>query len=258
MNKKRKLNELYKGVFKNDKKSCIVDLMPLDKKQENKKNKDDPENDENNHKPVSKLTKPNSYLENKPKGVNVSLKVNKNVGFGTYFKTLREEIVDVFSAKDDYISFEGLINSNIINDLFIGNRESTTKELREMPMQNDLNYTESSSYQNNKFRQLESIQFNNEIFNGDEEILFENETETIFKRKKLTNRKIDLTNSNNLIPSHNFYNDENNNTNVFNVSKLLNKNKENIPTNYQSNYFTSNRNTGDLNKIRNRRYTSYD
>ena len=28
MNRKRKHNELYKGVFKNDKKSCLVDLKP--------------------------------------------------------------------------------------------------------------------------------------------------------------------------------------------------------------------------------------
>ena len=34
MNRKRKINELYKGVFKNDKKSCMVDLKPLDRKRE--------------------------------------------------------------------------------------------------------------------------------------------------------------------------------------------------------------------------------
>jgi hypothetical protein len=257
MNKKRKLNELYKGVFKNDKKSCIVDLMPLDKKQENKNNKHDPEVEENNSKIVSKLTKPNSHLENKTRGLNVSLKVNKNVGFGTYFKTLREEIVDIFSAKDDYISFEGLINSNLINDLFNGNNhESTTKDRRNVTVVNDLNENESASV---KYRQLEASKFDEEMFEGEEEILFENETETIFKRKKVTNRKFDIPNSNNIIPSYNnYYNQEFNNTNVLNVSKVLNKNKENIPTNYQSNYFKSNRNTGDYSKLRNRKYTSYD
>ena len=38
--RKRKFNELYKGVFKNDKKSCLIDLKPLDRKREVEKEAD--------------------------------------------------------------------------------------------------------------------------------------------------------------------------------------------------------------------------
>ena len=128
MNRKRKFNELYKGVFKNDKKSCLIDLKPLDKKRELEKepiNKKDPEDSRN----LNNFQKEeyNSKLANKNKNrLGINLRVAKNLGFGSFFRKVREEISDIFLSKEEYISFEGLINSNSVNDLF-NFRDSTSK-----------------------------------------------------------------------------------------------------------------------------------
>ena len=36
MNRKKKINDLFKGGFRNDKKSCLIDLKPLEDKCEGK------------------------------------------------------------------------------------------------------------------------------------------------------------------------------------------------------------------------------
>jgi hypothetical protein len=201
MNRKRKLNDLYKGVFKNDKKSCIVDLKPLDKKRElDKLNHKESEEDLSNLHP-SRAKVP---IEQKSKPLNVNLKVSKNLNFGSFFKRLREEIVDVFMAKDDLISFEGLVNSQQINELFNGNfnRESKSKNFIDL---------EKVSLERGSKKNMGSVIYGGEentnlILANDrtgvkdhlaieeddeeEEILYEDEMETIYKRRKPPSRKI--------------------------------------------------------------------
>jgi hypothetical protein len=168
MNKKRRLNELYKGVFKNDKKSCVVDLKPLDRLRELEPAKKSEEQEE----------KKNPEIKNKViKPVSVSLKVGKNLGFGSFFQNVREEIIQIFTAKEDYISFEGLVNSSQINQMFNGNfnnRDSTTKKLNniERMTENQTNHVKDNFVG---------------IFEN-EEILYEDENETIYKRKKPLSR----------------------------------------------------------------------
>lgn len=205
MNRKRKLNDLYKGVFKNDKKSCLVDLKPLDKKREL---------DKNNHKEtdeeVSNLnpSRAKVQVEHKSKPLNVNLKVSKNLNFGTYFKRIREEIVDVFMAKDDLISFEGLVNSQQINELFNGNfnRDSKSKNFIDMEkvsldqeskkiigsviyggMQVDENLALLHANDRTGVKDHLAIEEEEE---EEEEILYEDEMETIYKRRKPPSRNI--------------------------------------------------------------------
>ena len=75
MNRKRKHYELYKGVFKNDKKSCLVDLKP--KEEENTKECKENINNVN-------IIRPKKVID-------LNLKVAKNLKFGVYFQKLREE-----------------------------------------------------------------------------------------------------------------------------------------------------------------------
>jgi hypothetical protein len=144
MNRKRKHNELYKGVFKNDKKSCLVDLKPKEEVRnmiiEAKQNID-------------------VNIPKQKKTLDLNLKVSKNLRFGTYFQKLREDIVDIFTQEEEYISFDGLLNFNKINDLF--NFRETV--LNSEP--SNIHTTENKNYY-------------------EDEILYEDENETIIKRKK--------------------------------------------------------------------------
>jgi hypothetical protein len=140
MNRKRKHNELYKGVFKNDKKSCLIDLRP---KEEKKSAVVEKENE-------------NINIPRQKKTLDLNLRVAKNFKFGSYFENLREEIVDIFTQEDEYISFEGLFMYNKMNDLF--------------------NFQESTEPVNNQTTENRTYY--------EEEILYEDENETIVKRKK--------------------------------------------------------------------------
>lgn len=146
MNRKRKHNELYRGVFRNDKKSCLIDLKPKEEREpkiEMKENID------------------MNFVKQK-KSLDLNLKVAKNLRFGTYFQKLREEIVDIFTQEDEYISFEGLFNFNKINDLF-----NFKEAVQQTDQLNNLHTTENRS--NNYY---------------EDEIIYEDENETIIKRKK--------------------------------------------------------------------------
>jgi hypothetical protein len=145
MNRKRKHNELYKGVFKNDKKSCLVDLKP----REEVKN--------------MILEEKENQCENYPrqrKTLDLNLKVAKNLKFGTYFTKLREEIVDIFTQDDEYISFDGLFSFNKINDLF---------NFREAPNTEPSNIMTTTENKQSYYQ---------------DEIIYEDENQTIIKRKK--------------------------------------------------------------------------
>jgi hypothetical protein len=211
MHRKRKFNELLnKGVFKNDKKSCMIDLKPLDQKLNQHEKPREKRNDINNnqmeirqYEEIIKMNQNNKKVDAK------DFKVGKNLGFGSFFKNLREEIVEVFLAKDDLISFEGLFNSAYINDLFNfpQNRDSKNKPF--INKGNNVITTESyhgpnSSIDEEKQKGLmnyltrvnvgNKILEKNSTFNrstteeaieeGEEIVLYEDENETIIKRRK--------------------------------------------------------------------------
>jgi hypothetical protein len=226
MNRKRKLNELYKGVFKNDKKSCLVDLKPLDKKRELEKllNKEEEAEEDKNKKSHHKQ----NPEPNKSHSMNVSLKVNKSLGFGNFFTSLREEVVDIFMAKDDYISFEGLVNSNQINELFNGNfnRESSSKNFIDIEMVN-LDKENFIGGNNNVNEDATVVKDPMAMDEDDDEIIYEDDMETIFKRKKPNSRNFNnISHNNNVSHKLNFNFDDNKNhstiNNHFDISTMLN------------------------------------
>jgi len=114
-NKKNKNNSL--GVF-NNKKSCLVDLKPLEENQQREIIKQDKE-----IKDVSDRTS---------KTLKVNIKIAKNYGFGTYFQNLRESIIDKFLNYDEYISFDGLFKFHSLNDLFNFSKENLNESISKM------------------------------------------------------------------------------------------------------------------------------
>jgi hypothetical protein len=172
MNKKRKHSELYKGVFKNDKKSCLVDLKPLvganrENREENVR--EGKENKDNNIIP-----------EVKKKSLELQLKVSKNYRFGTYFQKLREDIVETFLSENDLVSFEGLFNFSQINELFNFKESVYTKQ----PGSDDVNLGSVGYTVNHNVSNI-----NYDLPTAHEEVvLYEDENETILKRKKTTNK----------------------------------------------------------------------
>jgi hypothetical protein len=154
MNRKRKNNELYKGVFKNDKKGCIVDLKPKD--EINQQILIEPREKENT----------NINIPRQKKTLDLNLRVAKNMKFGTYFQKLRDEIVDIFIQEDEYISFEGLFNFQKVNDLF--NFRETSPDMEPI-----------------------NIQTTENRICYEEEVLYQDENETIIKRKKTTEKMRD-------------------------------------------------------------------
>ena len=184
MNRKKKINDLFKGGFRNDKKSCLIDLKPLEDKCEGKRR--DYSNcgrhsleHFSNYPQISK-EKTSIHKEQ----IAVNIKVAKNLGFGTFFQKLREEIVDVFLSKDEMISLDKMFNQKGVNDLF------NFKESKQLPMMKE-NIPLNSLSIPKPFIGLGSVSDANVNFFDQptatyekEEILYEDEESTIFKRKK--------------------------------------------------------------------------
>lgn len=199
MNRKKKINDLFKGGFRNDKKSCLIDLKPLEDKCEGK------QRDYSNcgrrslehFSNYPQISKEKTSIQKEQIAVNI--KVAKNLGFGTFFQKLREEIVDIFLSKDEMISLDKMFNQKGVNDLF------NFKESKQMPMKENIPIMNSIS--NPKpFIGLSSIPdgglsfFDQPTVNYEnEEILYEDEESTIFKRKK-TKSKMNTNNMSIYIP----------------------------------------------------------
>lgn len=114
-NKKNKNNSL--GVF-NNKKSCLVDLKPLE---------------DNKHREILKQEKDNKEVNDRTsKTLKVNIKIAKNYGFGTYFQNLRESIIDKFLNYDEYISFDGLFKFHSLNDLFNFSKENINESMSKL------------------------------------------------------------------------------------------------------------------------------
>ena len=159
MNRKRKINDLYKGVFKNNKKSNLIDLKPFQEQNES-------ENDSKNNYELKTKFK----YENNEKEINVNakLKVAKNLGFGNYFQRLRKRIIDIFLDDKELISYENMFKQKEVLELFnIKNsvkdnyEEKLNKYENQIPLSGQYYYKNESNQLNNlDYYQMQSHYYN--------------------------------------------------------------------------------------------------
>ena len=159
MNRKRKINDLYKGVFKNNKKSNLIDLKPFQEQNES-------ENDSKNNYELKTKFK----YENNEKEINVNakLKVAKNLGFGNYFQRLRKRIIDIFLDDKELISYENMFKQKEVLELFnIKNsvkdnyEEKLNKYENQIPLSGQYYYkNESNQLKNLDYYQMQSHYYN--------------------------------------------------------------------------------------------------
>lgn len=159
MNRKRKINDLYKGVFKNNKKSNLIDLKPFQEQNES-------ENDsKNNYELKTKFKYENNENEI---NVNAKLKVAKNLGFGNYFQRLRKRIIDIFLDDKELISYENMFKQKEVLELFnIKNsvkdnyEEKLNKYENQIPLSGQYYYkNESNQLKNLDYYQMQSHYYN--------------------------------------------------------------------------------------------------
>ena len=154
MNKKRKINDLYKGVFKNNKKSNLIDLKPFQEHNEIKEF-------ENNSKKYELKTKfkYENLQKTKEKHINAKLKVAKNLGFGNYFQRLRKRIIDIFLDDKELISYENMFKQKEVLELF--NIKNSVKDNYEEKLNKYENQIPLSGqyYYNNESNQLKNLDY---------------------------------------------------------------------------------------------------
>ena len=196
MTKKRKINDLYKGVFKNNKKSNLIDLKPFQEHNEIKEF-------ENNSKKYELKTKfkYENLQKTKEKHINAKLKVAKNLGFGNYFQRLRKRIIDIFLDDKELISYENMFKQKEVRELFNiknsvqnDNNYNSFKNENKIPNSGIFYY----NHESNKTNNLDYYQIQSDYLNKGTEQKF-------FQRKKYDNN---YTNS---ILSDINYDDRNNN-----------------------------------------------
>jgi hypothetical protein len=196
MNRKRKINDLYKGVFKNNKKSNLIDLKPFQEHNEIKEF-------ENNSKKYELKTKfkYENLQKTKEKHINAKLKVAKNLGFGNYFQRLRKRIIDIFLDDKELISYENMFKQKEVRELFNiknsvqnDNNYNSFKNENKIPNSGIFYY----NHESNKTNNLDYYQIQSDYLNKGTEQKF-------FQRKKYDNN---YTNS---ILSDINYDDRNNN-----------------------------------------------
>ena len=184
MNKKRKINDLYKGVFKNNKKSNLIDLKPFQEENEIKEF-------ENNSKKYELKTKfkYENLQKTKEKHINAKLKVAKNLGFGNYFQRLRKRIIDIFLDDKDLISYENMFKQKEVRELFNiknsvqnDNNYNSFKNENKIPNSGIFYY----NHESNKTNNLDYYQIQSDYLNKGTE-------QKVFERKKYDNN---YTNSN--------------------------------------------------------------
>ena len=184
MNRKRKINDLYKGVFKNNKKSNLIDLKPFQEENEIKEF-------ENNSKKYELKTKfkYENLQKTKEKHINAKLKVAKNLGFGNYFQRLRKRIIDIFLDDKDLISYENMFKQKEVRELFNiknsvqnDNNYNSFKNENKIPNSGIFYY----NHESNKTNNLDYYQIQSDYLNKGTEQKF-------FQRKKYDNN---YTNSN--------------------------------------------------------------
>ena len=184
MNRKRKINDLYKGVFKNNKKSNLIDLKPFQEENEIKEF-------ENNSKKYELKTKfkYENLQKTKEKHINAKLKVAKNLGFGNYFQRLRKRIIDIFLDDKDLISYENMFKQKEVRELFnIKNSVQNDYNYNSFKNENQVPISGKFYYNNesNEINNLENYQIQSDHYNKGTE-------QKVFERKKYDNN---YTNSN--------------------------------------------------------------
>jgi hypothetical protein len=161
MNRKRKINDLYKGVFKNNKKSNLIDLKPFQEQNEL-------ENDSKNNYELKTKFKYENNLNDNEIHVNQKLKVAKNLGFGNYFQRLRKRIIDIFLDDKEFISYENMFKQKEVLELFnIKNsvkdnyEEKLNKYENQIPLSGQYYYkNESNQLKNLDYYQMQSHYYN--------------------------------------------------------------------------------------------------
>ena len=159
MNRKRKINDLYKGVFKNNKKSNLIDLNPFQEQNESEKDS------KNNYESKKKCQYENNENETH---INQTLKVAKNLGFGNYFQRLRKRIIDIFLDDKEFISYENMFKQKEVLELFnIKNsvkdnyEEKLNKYENQIPLSGQYYYkNESNQLKNLDYYQMQSHYYN--------------------------------------------------------------------------------------------------
>ncbi len=180
MNRKRKFNDDVKGIFKNDKKSCLIEMKPMEKLIDNEResiklkqgleqiknkiklyNQDNKENISINKRNLNNNFKSNdkNYLYK----INNELKVLKNSGFGFFFKNLRKEIIDIFNSQKELIPYQNLLHPSQILELLNYKEKSP---IRCIPKElNEIRHIDKLSSYNNRFYSTEN-NYNNENSNS--------------------------------------------------------------------------------------------
>ena len=161
MNRKRKINDLYKGVFKNNKKSNLIDLKPFQEQNEL-------ENDSKNNYELKTKFKYENNLNDNEIHINQKLKVAKNLGFGNYFQRLRKRIIDIFLDDKELISYENMFKQKEVLELFnIKNsvkdnyQEKLNKYENQIPLSGQYYYkNESNQLKNLDYYQMQSHYYN--------------------------------------------------------------------------------------------------
>jgi hypothetical protein len=161
MNRRRKINDLYKGVFKNNKKSSLIELKPF-------KEKNEFQNDSKNNYELKTKFKYENNLNDNEINVNIKLKVAKNLGFGNYFQRLRKRIIDIFLDDKELISYENMFKQKEVLELFnIKNsvkdnyEEKLNKYENQIPLSGQYYYkNESNQLKNLDYYQMQSHYYN--------------------------------------------------------------------------------------------------
>ena len=184
MNRKRKINDLYKGVFKNNKKSNLIDLKPFQEHNEIKEFEDNSKKYE-----LKTKFKYENLQKTKEKHINAKLKVAKNLGFGNYFQRLRKRIIDIFLDDKDLISYENMFKQKEVRELFnIKNSVQNDYNYNSFKNENQVPISGKFYYNNesNEINNLENYQIQSDYYNKGTE-------QKVFERKKYDNN---YTNSN--------------------------------------------------------------
>jgi len=88
-------------------------------------------------------------------GMNEELKVLKNAGFGSYFKNLRKEIIEIFNSPKELIEFDSLLQPSQFAELF--NCKEINQKVRLSKDLNDIrNLNLENTFYNSKFYSTEN------------------------------------------------------------------------------------------------------
>lgn len=236
---RRRINNLYKGMFKGNKTSNIIELHSKkyheDNEKENldlsKKNKEKKRKTSENQN-MNKITLENDNVlreelfsdsehssQNKSKfKTKLYNKFAKKLGFGTYFKRLRQQVVDKFISGKPLISTDRMYNNPEVKKLFgiiqnensLNSKQNTVEDERDkrvppskfIPYQNNIeennnlipliNYNDNNHNFNNNNLENEGEKINNYTLNKINPIYYQNNE--IFKENhnNITNNNFSL------------------------------------------------------------------